>query len=484
MSLPDIRINKINSLGEAKAIIRTLMNLLQEAISRTDRLAKQVQQLEAEVARLSKQSRKPTWTSSGDGKQSGMRGNGNYSSKEYLADSHEWKKSSKKERIQVDREEQLPEIEVCDCGSRQFRVTDRWNKLVQGLIIKRDNVLYRGTTKQCTHCGAVHRSSIPEDIKGQEFSSQLRSWISIFKYRCRMSEGLIHDLACSLGVIISTGQINRIILDNSQKLVPAYTRLVVWGIKLSQYLHTDATSFLRRLANGRVVKEHLHILSHQFLSLFKVTGKYNSFQVKEKVFKKRGLAKKLISDDHSSYGRKLAILVKQLCWIHQLRHYLKLKPRFKTHQQAWCRVVKEWWQWYRMAAEYTRDPTKRVKRLLARGFVEITSQETGYGELDERLAITRRKQTRLLHFLSHPGLPIENNLAERDLRGAVVIRKLSGGTKSIAGTRSFERHLSVIETARKQGLNVFDTLHGLLTNQLDPCVLTVREQPPLPAPPA
>ena len=74
---------------------------------------------------------------------------------------------------------------------------------------------------------------------------------------------------------------------------------------------------------------------------------------------------------------------------------------------------------------------------------------------------------------------MENNLAERDLREVVIIRKLSGGTKSLAGSKSFERHMSVIATIRKQGLNVFETLHGLLAKQIDPCILTAKKQSPL-----
>ena len=71
-------------------------------------------------------------------------------------------------------------------------------------------------------------------------------------------------------------------------------------------------------------------------------------------------------------------------------------------------------------------------------------------------------------------VPIQNNQAERDLREFVILRKISGETKSLAGDRSIERHLSIIQTARKQGLNVFETLHGLLTNTLPLSVLTAN----------
>jgi len=104
----------------------------------------------------------------------------------------------------------------------------------------------------------------------------------------------------------------------------------------------------------------------------------------------------------------------------------------------------------------------------------MTTTTTGYEPVDTQLALTRKKRRRLLLFLDYPFVPIQNNQAERDLREFVILRKISGETKSLAGDRSIERHLSIIQTARKQGLNVFETLHGLLTNTLPLSVLTAN----------
>lgn len=106
-------------------------------------------------------------------------------------------------------------------------------------------------------------------------------------------------------------------------------------------------------------------------------------------------------------------------------------------------------------------------------FDTITSQETGYRPLDKQLRITKKKRKRLLTFLDHPYLPIHNNQCEQDLREFVIQRNISHETKSVAGDKSLARHLSIIQTAYKQGLDVFQTLHGLLTGQLSPAFLTV-----------
>jgi transposase len=58
-------------------------------------------------------------------------------------------------------------------------------------------------------------------------------------------------------------------------------------------------------------------------------------------------------------------------------------------------------------------------------------------------------------FLELDGVEPTNNAAEQALRHAVIWRKLSFGTQSASGSRFVERLLTVIETSRRQGRDVF-----------------------------
>lgn len=469
----DINPEAINSLDKAKTAIKRLLNSFEEMAKQYQQALEKIQQLEAEITKLKKQSSRPK----GSG---GKKQKSNYSSGERFRRLLSWKKSSKKDRIEIDREEDFPEVQHCRCGSEKFEVLRTWDKIVQGLIIRRDNVRYKGRDKRCLNCGVTHRSIIPKEINGYEFSSELRSWLSIFKYACRMSEVGIDEFLSDVGIIISSGEINRIILENSNKLGEAYTHLKVWGLKISSYLHTDATSFLRRLkGSGKYIQERLHFVGHEFLSLFVITRRYNAIVIMEKVLGKRAMRKILISDDASCYGKRLLVALKQLCWIHEIRHYLKLAPRVKYHKRQLEGNIGELWDWYWEAKRYKEKATREKRQQIREWFKAITDKQTGYEALDKRLRLTRKKEGRLLLFLEQVGIPIENNLAERDLRPAVVIRKLTGGTKSKEGNRSFERHMSVMQTTRKQGLNIFETVHGLLNGRLHPSVLTAKKLPAL-----
>ena len=479
LSAININPDEINTLDDARDTIRKLMNLVEELIKQNTQLFNKIQEQDKEIARLKQQPQRPTFNASSDHSVTKL-----LNKKADGTGKKVWEKSHKKETLQVDREMQTEEVAQCTCGSQEFKPLRSREKLVQGIIIARDNVLYQGRDKKCLTCGKVYHAAFPSDTHGLQFSSLTRSWISYFNKYCRMTEPLLHNMLTDIGLRISVGEISHILLINSDKLLSAITHLRTFGIKGSKQLGTDATEHKHKSkTTGQILHHHLQYVGNTLLSLFSICKKYNSTNV-GKALTKRGLKIPITSDDHSANGSKLLALVKQLCWIHEIRHYLKLSPKAKVHKDEMVAVIDELLAWYKKAKHYNHDPTtvtdeqkqyyQALKNELEVEFDRIMANRVGYDELNERLKLTKKKRCRLLTFLDYPFMEIHNNRAERDLREAVMIRKISGGTKSDAGDRSLERHLSVIQTAKKQGLNIFETLHGLLTNQISPAVLTAK----------
>jgi hypothetical protein len=79
--------------------------------------------------------------------------------------------------------------------------------------------------------------------------------------------------------------------------------------------------------------------------------------------------------------------------------------------------------------------------------------------LTARLAKYRTKLTTFLHRAEVDGT---NNAAERALRPAVVMRKITGGSRSAAGADAWAILASVMRTAEQQGRNVVETIKTLL----------------------
>ncbi|MGH7961457.1 MAG: IS66 family transposase, partial [Candidatus Binatia bacterium] len=68
----------------------------------------------------------------------------------------------------------------------------------------------------------------------------------------------------------------------------------------------------------------------------------------------------------------------------------------------------------------------------------------------------------LFVFVEHPAVPATNNAAERSLRHRVTTRKISGGTRSPAGTATKMTLATLFGTWRLQGLDPLEECRALL----------------------
>lgn len=458
MKLPDINVEQITTLEEAKNMIELLLTMYKKQQERLTRL-------EAENARLKGQPKKPSFSSQKQQQSSSLLF--------FSGKPRQWKKQSRG-KLPVDHKVILPEVTYCACGQTTFTTLRTHTKIVQGMVLERRNVAYHGRDKQCIACGKIYKSILPSKLKGISFDPTLGSLISFFKYGCRMTYPLIHRMLKGFGVQISYGEINEMLLRNGDNLAGALAHLRTVGFAKSAFVQSDATGAKRREKHtGRIINQYAQIISNKALSVFFLTRYYNT-KTLNMLLGVKGRQKPFVSDDGSPNGDGCRCKIKQLCWVHEVRHYKKLFPFFNSHKILQEDILSQWQRFYHLAKQYGHDPTEEKRLEVETLFDHITSQTTGYDLLDKQLLLTRKKKDRLLTFLDHPELPIHNNQCEQDLREFVIQRRISHETKSVRGDRSFARHLSVIQTAQKQGLDVFKTLHGLLTGTLTPTVLTAN----------
>ena len=93
------------------------------------------------------------------------------------------------------------------------------------------------------------------------------------------------------------------------------------------------------------------------------------------------------------------------------------------------------------------------------------------------LAHLRNERDHMFTFLTEPGVQATNWRAEQALRPAIVNRKSWGGNRTPAGARTQQITMSVIRTARQQGLDPVE----LMTAAQDSRTATVSELIKLPA---
>lgn len=122
-------------------------------------------------------------------------------------------------------------------------------------------------------------------------------------------------------------------------------------------------------------------------------------------------------------------------------------------------------------------PQKYQSRILRIGrrlddFIAADCPDADARRLLKRL---RRTGDHLFTFLDYPSIPFENNLAERMIRPAVILRKNSQSNRSDRGARTQAILMSVYRTLKLRGHDPLQTIENTLRTYLETAML-----PPLP----
>jgi hypothetical protein len=171
----------------------------------------------------------------------------------------------------------------------------------------------------------------------------------------------------------------------------------------------------------------------------------------------------LLSDDAPQLGGICA--AHALCWVHDGRHYKKLRPRVSLHHTALRDFLKDYWAYYHELRAYQEAPTATERERLAARFDALFATVTGYDALDDRIAKTRANRTELLQVLEHPELPLHNNAAELGCRARVRRRDVSFGPRTKAGVRAWDVGLTLVATAKKLGVNIYHYIEDRLSGR-------------------
>jgi ribosomal protein S27AE len=152
---------------------------------------------------------------------------------------------------------------------------------------------------------------------------------------------------------------------------------------------------------------------------------------------------------------------KQRCWAHLVRELRGLLHDHGSHTEtvAWVEGILSIYAQAREprpAAEEGPTPqARRAREQRARRYEAFTlllcpadlDPRLPYATLAKRL---RKYHPELFTFVRDPRVPATNNAAERSLRPLVIARKVSGGTRSEAGSETWMVLYSIFATARLQ----------------------------------
>ena len=454
----DIAVQKIKELEvsdfsapetqrEVFSVIELLCGIIME-------LQQENQELRNEINRQKGEKGKPKFKSNkGTGAKAGEKGKMEPGSKKV------WKKGTKVGKIKIDRTE-IIELDKTNLP-KDIEFKGYEEKVVQNIIIRTDNVLYRLEKYYSPSLKKTYTAEMEDSLKDTEFGVETKALISTLYYENRVTENKIASFLSSNGLRISEGTVSNILIkEQREALTGIKEKIFEAGLKSSIYQQIDDTGIRVSNRNG-----YAAIVCNEKYSAFFVNTSKSRETVKTFLTSLlTSMFTVLVGDDAPQFkgiARRYA-----LCWVHEERHYKKLTPILDYHKKELSRVRDEIWRYYKKLKDYKKNPTEQEKIELWEDFDVLFGQKTYYDELNKRLSLTLEKKSELLTVLDYPEVPLQNYLSENGVRELVMKRKISGGIKTDDGVKAWENNMSILATCKKLGLSFFDFMKSVFAKNV------------------
>ena len=501
LKLPDIP-------EDAKSpAVLALLNIIDNLYSTVLKQQEDIQKLKDEIARLKNDNQKPRI------KPSKLNKN-NISNKLKNNDGKRPGSAKKKKTAKLTiHKELIIEPDNIPEGSRFKGYKDF---VVQDVVLESRNTKYRLAVYK-TPAGKLIRAKLPAHLDGKHFGGDLLCFCLYQHYHCMVTQPLLLEQLAELGVQISAGQLNNILIENKDQYHNEKEMLLASGIKHSPYINVDDTGARHMGKNGYCA----HIGNEDFawfestdsksrINFLKIIrGKNNTdYQVNEHAldymaqnklpkfilkkfaqclnfcladddaleifFLKLGMEKQRhvriavegllvgaiaergVADDLtiiSDDAGQFNVFRHGLCWIHAERLIGKIIPFTDQAAKDLKDIRSRIWDFYDKLKAYKQHPDAKFKISLEAEFDEIFTTQTESATLNNALKRLWKNKSELLLALERPDVPLHNNCAENSIREYVKKRKISGGTRSDNGRQCRDTFASLKKTCRKQGVS-------------------------------
>lgn len=253
--LDEAQLNRIQD-PDTKQVVQQLANLLEQALTENHLLRAEVQRLKDEINRLKGEQGKPTIKPH----KPAVTAPNNHSSEAKRKRPTTWKKGSKNDKIVLDRTETLPLDPHTLPQDARFKGYERC--LVQNLLLKTDTVCFARAKYYSPSTGKTYLAPLPNGYEGG-FGPDLRALVLSLHHVGNVSQKALHTLLTHAGVVISTGQINALLVAGHDAFHQEKQAIGAAGLASSPWQQTDDTA--TRL-NG--VNQHCHVLGNPLYTTY------------------------------------------------------------------------------------------------------------------------------------------------------------------------------------------------------------------------
>jgi transposase len=336
-----------------------------------------------------------------------------------------------------------------------------WHQVAELPPVAAEVVEYRGEYRTCSCCGTLNHQPIPADLKAHSVGPRFAATLAYLTGCHQLSKRGLEEIAAAVfDAPVSLGTVANLEQEMSAALANAHQEAVE-EVRAAQIKGADETSWkqagklcwLWAAATTTVAAFAIH-RGRGLLGLAALLGEE--------------IAGILCSDRWHVYNQ-VPPARRQVCWAHLKRDFQKIVdrggPGAAVGRQGKALVKKVFAAWHRFReGTITRADLqanlapieRRMSRVLIAGYCGEDPKVEAF--CDNVLCL----EDALWTFARVEGVEPTNNLMERLLRRAVLWRKRSFGSWSVAGCRFVERILTVVQTRRLQERSVLQYLHDAL----------------------
>lgn len=397
---------------------------------------------------------------------------------------------------------------------------------VQEIIFQSNNIQYQLARWQLLD-GSYITGELPKDVHGH-YGPKLITYVLHQYHACRVTEHLLLDQLRAIGILMSIGQLNNILIENKEAFIEEVAELLPVAARVEGQLQVDDTggrhngenqyttiignrwfsvfattdnksriNFLK-LLQGYKEEYVINEDTVEYLSEVKVPGyfpgyvslylgrkfttlaEWESFlkehnisrETETRFFTEAALYASVIQNGipkdlgvHSDDAGQFDVFVHSLCWVHEERHYRKLIMTTDESRVDLERVRDQIWTLYQTLKKYKESPNKEAGERIGKEFDDIFQQKTNSPTLNRQLEKTYEKRKELLRVLERSETPLHNNSSETCARAAKIKLKISGGTRSELGQKVRDVFLSLKQTCLKLKINFIFFLEDRVRGQ-------------------
>lgn len=351
-------------------------------------------------------------------------------------------------------------VEGCcpDCGGALGAASAEMVSITDVPAVPRPEVrCYTVETRQCGQCGRSVRGRHPDIAAGQQGATahrvgpRVKALAHILHFAhgvpVRKESAILEELT---GLRLTQGAITQDAMKQSAGAVGARYEELRELVREQAVMHTDDTGWR---VGGRPAQ--LMAFVNESLSVYQIRKQHRNEEVRELV--PADFAGVLVCDRGKSYDAKELLGVdQQKCLAHLLRNAAEVAGKKTGRAQEFSQTLKDLLRGAialrtakpRLdAAEYGQQ-VEKLDEELTRHLRNRILKDRDNQRLLNGIG-TQQDRGNLLRFLREEGVAATNNRAERELRPAVIARKVSHCSRTERGARAFEAFTSVIQTLRK-----------------------------------